>query len=93
MRLRLYARTEVVRRLRIDRTLLERLEAEQIVRSRRGRFTPEDLEKVRVAAELLDLDVNPEGVAIILRMREQWVEERRELQAVIEALQARLRGR
>jgi DNA-binding transcriptional MerR regulator len=93
VKVRLYARTEVVRLLRIERGLLERLESEEIVRSRGGRFTPEDVERVRIAAELLDLDVNPEGVAVILRMRDRWLSERRELQAVIDALRVRLEQR
>ncbi|MHB8418047.1 MAG: MerR family transcriptional regulator [Myxococcales bacterium] len=90
MKVRLYARTEVVRLLRIDRRLLDRLEEEEIVRSRRGRFSARDVERVRIAAELLNLDVNPEGLEIILRMRERWLAERRELHAAIEALRAKL---
>lgn len=90
MTYRLYARTEVVRLLRVDEGLLERLEAEEVVVSRRGRYTQEDLERLRVAAELRALDVNPEGVGVILRMRDQWLAERRQLQAVIEALRAKL---
>jgi len=89
----LYARTEVVRLLRIDTELLELLESEQVVTVRRGHYTPADLETVRVAAELAQLDVNPAGVAMILRMREQWLSERGELLSVIEALRARLERR
>lgn len=90
MKVQLYARTEVVRLLHVDAELLEFLEAEEVVTVRRGRYTPADLETVRVAAELAQLDVNPAGVAMILRMREQWIAERAELLSVIEALRARL---
>ncbi len=93
MKLRLYARSEVVRLLRIDADVLDRLEAEEIVRSRRGRYRLEDVERARVASELLELGVNPEGVAVILHMRERWMAERRELQSVVEALRERLLAR
>ncbi len=89
MKVHFYARTEVVRLLRVDASLLRLLESEQIV-APRGRYTPDDLERVRVAVELADLDVNPVGVAMILRMREQWLAERIELRSVIEALQSHL---
>ena len=90
MKVHYYARTEVVRLLHVDPELIELLEAEQLLAGRRGRYTSDDLERVRVAAELADLDVNPQGVAVILRMREQWLSERTELRSVIEALRARL---
>ena len=90
MTLRLYARAEVVRILHVVSRLLARLEAEEIVESRRGRYTAEDLERIRIAAELADLDVNDAGIEVALRMREQWLAERRELHGVIETLRARL---
>ncbi len=93
MKVHLYARTEVVRLLHVEAELLELLEAEQVVRVRRGQYTPTDLDTVRVAAELARLDVNPAGVAMILRMREHWLSERSELVSVIEALRARLERR
>jgi DNA-binding transcriptional MerR regulator len=84
-----YTRTEVIRLLRVDVQLLQLLESEQVV-ARRGRYSPDDLERVRVATELAHLDVNPAGVAMLLRMREQWLAERTELRSIIVALRSRL---
>ena len=90
MKVRVYARAEVVRLLRVDGALLDALELERVVVRRRGGYRAEDVERLRVAAELARLDVNAPGVAVALRMREQWLSERRRLWAVIEALRARL---
>ncbi len=93
MTLRLYARAEVVRILHVDGRLIERLEDEEIVGARRGRFTADDLERIRIAAELAELDVNDAGIEVVLRMRERWLAERRELHEAIDALRARLSRR
>lgn len=90
MKVRLYARAEVVRLLRVDGELLDTLERERIVVRRRGGYDPGDLERLRIAVELARLDVNPPGVAVALRMREQLIAERRRLRAIIEALRSRL---
>ncbi len=90
MTVHLYARAEVVRLLGIDRTLLARLEEEEVVLRRAGGYTADDLERLRVAAELADLGVNEEGIEVVLRMREQWLAERRELHELIDALRERV---
>jgi len=90
MALKLYARAEVIRILRIGDDLLATLEAEHIVAEQPGGFTSEDLERLRVAHELAELGVNAAGLDVILEMRDHWLTERHELLEVIEALRKKL---
>jgi len=90
MALKLYARAEVIRLLHIGDELLAMLEAEQIVAEQQGGYTPEDLERLRVAHELADLGVNAAGLDVILAMRDHWLSERKELLEIIEALRKKL---
>jgi len=91
MRVKLYARAEVVRKLRVDDGVLRELVRERIVVERRGRYAESELDRIRVAAELRKLGVNSEGIEVALRMREGWMTERGELLDVIARLVDRLR--
>ena len=91
MRVKLYARAEVVRRLRVDSGLLRELVRERIVIEQRGRYTEGDLDRIRVAAELQKLGVNREGIEVALRMREGWLAERADLLDLIDRLIGRAR--
>ena len=90
MRVKLYARAEVVRRLRVDSGLLRELVRDRIVIEQRGRYAESELERIRVAAELRKLGVNSEGIEVALRMREGWLTERAELLDLIDRLVDRL---
>jgi hypothetical protein len=92
MRVKLYARAEVVRMLRVDDSLLRELVRERIVVERRGRYAEGQLERIRVAAELRKLGVNSEGIEVALNMREGWLAERSQLLSLIEGLIGRARG-
>jgi hypothetical protein len=92
MRTKLYARAEVVRKLRVDSGLLRELVRERIVIERRGRYSEGELDRIRVAAELRKLGVNSEGIEVALRMREGWLAERAELLDLVDRLVNRLRG-
>jgi hypothetical protein len=86
-----YARSEVVRRLRVDSGLLRELVRERIVIERRGRYAQSDLDRIRVAAELRKLGVNSEGIEVALRMRDGWLAERADLVDLIVRLVGRVR--
>jgi hypothetical protein len=91
MRVKLYARAEVVKRLRVDQALLRELVRERIVEEQKGRYSKRELERIRVASELGKLGVNSEGIEVALRMREGWLAERAELLDLIHRLHQRLR--
>jgi hypothetical protein len=90
MPVKLYARSEVVRKLRVDSGLLSELVRERIIIERRGRYTAGELERIRVAAELRKLGVNSEGIEVALRLRDGWLTERADLLELIDRLIGRL---
>jgi len=69
-----YTREQVLELIGIEAGFLVALEREEIVRfdaPEQGRYSARMLERARVAHELVHLlDVNVEGAAIIVRMRE-----------------------
>lgn len=90
--------TQVVDFFRIDETFLCELEDEDIVCPACSEdpssklFPPSELEKVRLAKILVeDMGVNLAGVDIILRMRQNMVEMRRQFDGILEALAEDLR--
>lgn len=93
--MRFYSREELIELASIDAGFLLALEGEEIVlcdAPEQDRFSERMLERARVAHELVaELEVNLAGAAIILRMREQLVGLRRDLEQVAAELR-RLRG-
>jgi MerR family transcriptional regulator, heat shock protein HspR len=91
-----YTREQMIELVGIDGGFLVALEREEIVRGdapEAGTYSELMLERVRVAHELVhELDVNVEGAAIIVRMREELGSLRRDLEDLAQELQ-RLRGR
>ena len=91
---RLIARRTVCRRLDLDGAVLDRLEELQLVipvrrPGRERAYAPEDIEQLRVYAVLVrELEVNPPGAEIILRMRHRLLTARQRLaQLLIQASQ------
>ncbi len=83
-----YSRKEVIELLNIDDGFLITLEQEEIVAvddesDDPTRFSERMLERVRVAHNLIhELDVNLEGAAIILHMREEISDMRHQIEAL-----------
>ena len=88
-----YTREQVLEIIGIEAGFLLALEREEIVRfdaPEQGRYSEEMLERARVAHELVhELDVNVEGAAIIVRMREQLSSLHRNLADLARELQRR----
>jgi hypothetical protein len=88
-----YTREQILELVGIDAGFLLALESEEIVRDdapERGRYSERMLERARVAHELVhELEVNLEGAAIIVRMREEIAG----LHQDLAELARRLRGR
>jgi hypothetical protein len=91
-----YTREQMIEIVGIDGGFLVALEREEIVHHDApdaGGYSELMLERARVAHELVhELDVNVEGAAIIVRMREELGSLRRDLEGLAQELQ-RLRGR
>ena len=85
--------SEVVQLLEIEEGFLVELEEEEVVcpvcreEPPKKLFTSNDLERLRLAKALVeDMGVNLAGVEVILRMRENMVEMRRQFDAILEDL-------
>lgn len=93
---KLIARRTVCRRLALDGTELDRLEELQLVipvrrPGRERAYAPEDIDRLRVYAVLVqELEVNPPGAEIILRLRTRLLTARQRLTQLL--LQAREQG-
>ena len=90
--------TEVVEILQIEESFLADLEEEEILcpicpdHSSTKLFSASEMDKVRLAKILVeDMDVNLPGVEVILRMRQNMIEMRRQFDAVLEDLARHLR--
>jgi hypothetical protein len=93
---RYYTRIQILETLEIDADFLQSLEQEAVItadapRGATGEYSALMLERVRVAHNLVhDLDVNLAGACIIVRMREKFVGQRRDLErALMELLRRR----
>ena len=89
--------TEVVEFFQIEERFLADLEEEEVIcpicqDEPPGKlFTPTDMEKLRLAKTLVeDMGVNLAGVEVILRMRQNMVEMRRQFDAILEDLAQQL---
>ena len=94
--MRIYTREQILELVGIDTVFFVDLEREEIVSGdapEEGGYSERMLERARVAHELVhELDVNVEGAAIIVRMREELNALRRDLAALADEVR-RLRGR
>jgi MerR family transcriptional regulator/heat shock protein HspR len=93
-----YTRKQLVEMLETDEGFLLALEREEIIASDApsgvaGEFSERMLERARFAHNLVaDLDVNLAGAAIIVRLREEMAELRRQITDVLGELERRERG-
>jgi len=93
---KVYTREQVLELVGMDAGFLLALESEEIVGfdvpEQQGGYSERMLERARVAHELVtELDVNVEGAAIIVRMREELAALQRDLAGLARELQ-RLRS-
>lgn len=95
-----WTRSEVIEIFEIQQQLLAILEEEEIVCPRHqqddgeGLYSPEEMELLRITKILIDeLDVNLPGVDIILRMRHQMIDMRRQFDDILTDLAEKLRRR
>ena len=85
-----YTRKQIVEILGIDDGFVVSLEREDIIRGDApkdapGEFSEQMLERARVAANLVgELEVNLPGAAIIVRMREEMADLRRQMAQLLE---------
>lgn len=91
---------EVAAFFEVDEAFLKELEAEDILCPTCGEgvetrlFHHRELEKLRLTKILMeDLDVNLSGVEIILRMRQNMIEMRRQFDAILEDLRQQVEQR
>lgn len=90
--------TEVIEIFEMDEDFLTNLEEEEIVcptvleDSRKKMFPSRELEKLRIAKILFeDMGVNLPGIEIILRMRQDMFDMRRQFDAILEDVAQNLR--
>jgi MerR family transcriptional regulator/heat shock protein HspR len=81
--------TEVIKFFVVDEDFLRNLEVEKILCptcAEKGKiFSAEELEKVRLAKILIeDMDINLPGVEVILRMRQNMFEMRKQFDTILE---------
>ena len=93
--MRFYTREQILELVGIDTLFLVDLEREEIVcgdAPEEGGYSERMLERARVAHELVhELEVNLEGAAIIVRMREELAALHRDLERLADEVR-RLRG-
>jgi MerR family transcriptional regulator/heat shock protein HspR len=92
--------TEVVEWFQIDRGFLDDLEEEEIIcpscrdDSEEKLFSSGDLEKLRLARLLFEeMDVNMPGIEVILQMRQNMLDMRKQFDDILEDLASRLQGK
>ena len=95
---RFWTVTEVVELFHVDEHFIAALEEEEIVcatcRDDRPTklFSPGELEKLRIAKVLMDdMGINLAGVEVILRMRQDMLDMRRQFDAILEDLAEQFR--
>lgn len=84
----------------MDESFLDRLEAEDLVRSSETEprvekvFYVDQVERIRIICNLVnDLEVNLPGVEVILEMRENMIRMQQQFDAILEALVKELKTR
>ena len=90
--------TEVVEEFQIDRGFLEILEKEEIIcpvcheKSTEKLLCSNDLDRLRLARILFEeMDVNLPGIEVILQMRKNMLDMRKQFDAILEDLALRLK--
>lgn len=91
---------EVIEALHIDEKLITSLEREDVItlatdEAGREKLLPyREIDKVRVARILMeDMDINLPGVEVILRMRQNMIDMRRQFDEILEDLARELQKR
>ncbi len=92
-----WTKTEIIEHFQVDINFLSELEAEEIICPVCGTtpdenlLSAQDMEKLRVARILYEeMDVNIPGIEIILQMRQNMLDMRKQFDAILEDLAERL---
>lgn len=95
-----YSKSQIVEIFGLDESFLDRLEAEDLVRSSELEariervFYVDQVERIRIICNLMnDLEVNLAGVEVILEMRENMIRMHRQFDAILDALVKELKQR
>jgi len=95
---RFWTINEVIEIFQVDETFLDELEEEEIIcPSCRGKyktkmFSSSDVEKLRLVKILIEeMGINLPGVEVILRMRQNMFEMRKQFDAILEGLAKHLK--
>jgi MerR family transcriptional regulator/heat shock protein HspR len=90
---------DIMEVFQVDEQFVISLEEEEIIcatcekGSREKRYLPEEAEKLRLAKILVEeMDVNLPGVDIILRMRQDMLEMRKQFDAILEDMANKLKN-
>ena len=90
--------TEIVEQFQIDRGFLDELEEEEIIcptcreNSKEKLFSSVDLERLRLARILFEeMDVNLPGIEVILQMRQNLMDMRKQFDEILEDLASRVK--
>jgi|GEM_PF-1299082 len=94
MRERTVRRRELLALLDMDEDFLHLLEREEIIQiASEGIYSEEEVDSARLARTLMkELDVNLEGVEVILHMRKNMIEMQRHFKDLLQELSRRLRN-
>ncbi len=89
---------EVIEIFQIEETFISKLVAEEIIcptcgsNSSVSGFAGDEMEKLRIAKILTDeMDVNLPGVEVVLRIRQNMIDMRRQFDAILEELMGHLK--
>jgi MerR family transcriptional regulator/heat shock protein HspR len=89
--------TEIIETIQVDEGLIEELEREEIICStcpegyNLRHYSAAEIDKVRLAKILMEeMEVNMPGVEVILRMRQNMLEMRKQFDAILKDLVAQL---
>ncbi len=90
--------TEIVEQFQIDKGFLDELEEEEIIcptcreDSKEKFFSSVDLDRLRLARILFEeMDVNLPGIEVILQMRQNLMDMRKQFDEILEDLASRLK--
>jgi MerR family transcriptional regulator, heat shock protein HspR len=93
-----WSSAEVIDIFKVEQAFISELVAEEIVCPTCGSdssdfgFSVDELEKLRLAKVLIEeMDVNLPGVEVVLRMRQNMIDMRRQFDAILEELTGQLR--